>query len=235
MYKSPDHTKDAGAWRKFRAPIVRTKYDFRPGIVRRRVLMERFRSRVRRDPSTGCWLWDGAVVDGRPQMYIWDEIKGHNIRQSAFVFLMTNWFPNNRPDRSSNVERICQTECCINPIHHRGRSYSHVIKLTPAQVREIFALRGKLGPKDVAKKYNVLDIQVHNIWSGRAHTDITGQARIKRRASKLTEEQVLQIYQRRGTATQSQLSKEFNVTTGTIAHIWHGRSWTNVTRHSLPG
>lgn len=242
MHKPPDRAaKIRKLWRVFQAPLPRGVYDFRPDSIRSRTSKERFRSRVKLNPSTGCWVWEGPIYGGNPVTYQWLPDKARNDRRSAFLFLIENWFPDTKfSDRTNSTVRTCGTAACISPLHRQGRSYDHITVLTPSQVREVFAERGKSKVAEVAASYGVGVVTIYNIWSGRSHAGTTGQRVIARHVRKLNASQVKQIYRRKGTVTQTALAAEYGVTRSTIGHIWSGETWSNVTGHqsttpSLPG
>lgn len=142
----------------------------------------KFWSHIDRDTKTGCWLWRAGktgmgygafLVDGKlkyAHRIAWELLKGS--------------IP-----AGLNVLHNCPTgdnPLCCNPAHlflgtqgenntDRARKMrGNKNKLTADQVTEIYALRGKLTPTEMARKVGISRTVVWNIWHGKAWRWLTG-------------------------------------------------------------
>lgn len=183
---------------------------------------------------TGCWVWHGPDFEGRPITYQWNPATAHNAKRSAFLWMMEVWFPEVKfSDRTRGTAPTCGQPMCIAPHHRRGRTFAHLTKLKPEQVRAIFALRDVRKMAEVAVEFDVSVSLVSGIWSGKHHVNITGQWDIRKNPRKLTARQALDIYALKGKGQQQQVADRFNVSRATIRHIWSGLTWSEVTGASL--
>ncbi len=195
-----------------------------------------FLSKVERDPATGCWMWTGSVSNGKyPVHYEYDPGAVRAKKRSAFVWMMSTWFPDVKmPGNVKGTSPTCGRLMCINPRHRRAYVPDHVYKLTPDQVRQIFAEKGKRRPGEVAAEHGIASCTVWRIWSGKQQADVTGLKKPVKVYRKLTPKEVKTIYSRAGTVSKASLAREYGVNPTTIGHIWSGRTWSNVTGASLP-
>jgi DNA-binding transcriptional regulator YiaG len=223
------NAQERTAWKLIQAPDIRTHDPVLKRTVRKR---EIFRGHLRLNSATGCWLWNGPTDrKGRARVYVHGMGTSSNSR-SAFVWMLEQWFPGvELPDESKGTVTTCGSVSCLSPFHRQKRGYEHVTKLNPATVRELYALRNdRLTCREVARRYGMGDKTIWDLWTGRTHRDITGAKCKEPKYRKLTPEDVLAIYRRKGTRmTQAEVGTLYNVTRETVSRIWSGRSWSEVT------
>lgn len=110
-------------------------------------------------------------------------------------------------------------------------------KLTNEQVLDIYSRRAE-GSTALAREYGMSVQGINNIVNGWAWRHITGAKRPDQPTgrlrgeriprSKLTNEQVLAIYARRG-ESQTALGREFGISQATVWKIINDQAWTHVT------
>jgi hypothetical protein len=143
---------------------------------------ERFNAQYLPEPTSGCWLWCGAVADtGYGKMAAFGQVKASAHRVSWRLH-------NGDIPRGSFVCHRCDVRLCVNPahlflgspadnmadMHAKGRhrtapnrgAANHNAKLTEEQVREIRA-NGR-DALEVARELGVSRALVYHIRNGRA-------------------------------------------------------------------
>ena len=138
--------------------------------------LKRFWPRVNRDCASGCWEWTGPRSPCGYGRLHW----GGRVRLATHVAL--DLVGRGAPPRGKVVRHTCDNPSCVNPDHlivgtqaenardmaERGRSTKgrqFNAKLSEAQAREIYALRGVARGRSVAQRYGVAPSTVRNIWT----------------------------------------------------------------------
>jgi hypothetical protein len=141
----------------------------------KKTTIERFNSKYKIDPITNCWLWtDKLHPSGYGRIGVNKKmIYAHIYSYETFVGTL---YP------KLEICHTCNCKACVNPNHLRQDTHSSnqidrvydgnnsYQKLTPEEVKEIkIAL---LNPfygliTQLAKKYNVSDVTIHDIKTGR--------------------------------------------------------------------
>jgi hypothetical protein len=76
----------------------------------------RFHEKVRRDPVTGCWLWQGASMPqptnpGNRYGYVWDDDRMVYAHRRAYELFIGS-IP-----AGLTIDHLCRTTLCVNPQH----------------------------------------------------------------------------------------------------------------------
>lgn len=140
---------------------------------------ERFERNVEGDTNGGCWLWAGRInTSGYGQM------RARGVTQAAHRWAYEA-FVGPIPEGLLVCHR-CDVRGCVNPDHlflgtnadnmadmaRKGRAdrkhgaRNGRSKLTPAQVRDIRRLHGRMAQKDIAAAYGMSPTQIGNIIHG---------------------------------------------------------------------
>jgi hypothetical protein len=147
--------------------------------VKKQSTIDRFNTKYILDPETNCWLWTDKI---HPSGYgrIGVEVGDKNKMIYAHRFSYENFVGPLNP--KLEICHTCNCKSCVNPSHLRQDTHSSnqidrvydgnnsYQKLTPEQVIEIkIAL---LNPfygliTQLAKKYNVNNVTIHDIKTGR--------------------------------------------------------------------
>lgn len=108
--------------------------------------------------------------------------------------------------------------------HQENRAYTEEDK---QQILAIYNAKGL--SKDIAKKFGVSRCNVAHIKTGRSHSFVTGKKyEITYNACAGDKNQlVLKVFN--SNKTQSEISKEFNVSTGFISSVKTGKAYSNIT------
>ena len=115
------------------------------------------------DPDTGCWNWPMLRQDGYS-----DRITRNGQRYCAYV-----WFyieAKGPVPAGMVIDHTCHNRACVNPHHLEAVSQQvnvqrgGIAKVTPEQVREIRALKGKVPSYKVGPRYGISPISVYLIW-----------------------------------------------------------------------
>lgn len=138
-------------------------------------LDERFKSRYTPIPESGCWIWEGALVDGYGAI---DDEAGNGKRAHRVSWeLQYGTIP-----QGAQVLHRCDIRCCVNPAHlflgsnkdnivdkvnkkrcAKGEVHSRA-KLTNAQVRSIYTDTRPI--KVIAEEHGVIYGTVYAIKHG---------------------------------------------------------------------
>jgi HNH endonuclease len=70
---------------------------------------DRWWSRISEDPATGCWIWDGSLVDGYGRL----RVKGKGVYAHRFAYEM--FVGPISPDKE--LDHLCRVRACCNPGH----------------------------------------------------------------------------------------------------------------------
>jgi hypothetical protein len=183
--------------------------------------------------DTPCWNWTAFMYNtGYGQFwngtrivlahrYSW-ELRHGNLPKNLFVC------------------HKCDNPSCVNPEHlflgthqdnmhdmiSKNRDY-HNKKLTDFQVLQIY--NSMKQPKDLSEEYDVHIGTIHEIKRGVTYKKVTQHQfkKIGRGRQKLTDEQVLLIFN--SCKTAKQLGEEFNITPEMVRSIKRGKSHNKIT------
>ena len=76
---------------------------------RRMPATERFFSKVTTDPSSGCWVWTGALTGGYGQF----RVDGRSVSAHRWAYQhLTGTIP-----AGSELDHLCRNRRCVNPEH----------------------------------------------------------------------------------------------------------------------
>ena len=75
-------------------------------------LLSRFMDKVATEPSTGCWLWTGALSsDGYGSFRAWGKaVLAHRFSYEAFRGALP-------PYPQYEADHVCRVRSCVNPFH----------------------------------------------------------------------------------------------------------------------
>ena len=79
--------------------------------------IKRLTSRVKTDPATGCWLWQGHLHT-RGYGQIWYDGKTHQTHRVSFAIF------NGELSCGITVDHTCHNPACCNPDHLAAKSLS---------------------------------------------------------------------------------------------------------------
>ena len=104
-------------------------------------------------------------------------------------------------------------------------------RLTEKQVQEIRQARcaGKIEQRELASRYGVGESTISRILRGSHWKGAGGSLPATTRATKLTTEEVRQIWAHRNILEKEHLAQLFGVTRGTVRKIHDGKAWSHVT------
>lgn len=140
---------------------------------------EKFLARVRPDPVTGCWLWQGYLNESGYGCFLFEGRQAVAHRVSWMLF-------RGRIPFGNYVCHTCDVRACVNPDHlflgtpaansadarRKGRTrqgeQASAAKLTTAQVQQVLALlaEDKLYVTEIARQFGVSQSAIHAIKSG---------------------------------------------------------------------
>lgn len=213
----------------------------------------RFEAKVDKSAGLyGCWLWTASLnAMGYGQVKVnWVLMLTHRLS----LFMADGPPPEGKP----LALHSCRNTNCVNPAHLRwGNSEQNngvdkerdgtsnagarngMAKLTEAEVLFIHAeaLSGR-DYGELAEEFDIPECSVSAIKTGRQWSSVTGQNQDEAdqrggNNRKLTEEQVLDIYERANAGEhQGDIAAEYDVSRGTVSEIKHGKRWTHVTGHN---
>jgi len=158
--------------------------------------LDRFMAKVQPEPNTGCWLWDGALMNSGYGAF---RFRGgtHTAHRVSWT-LHRGEIPEGDGYHGTCVLHRCDVRCCVNPDHlflgtnednvhdmfakgrqsrgHHPRGERHSqSRLTRGEVLQIVRRRraGETGVS-VAKDFAVTPSAVGRIMTGRAWSHVTG-------------------------------------------------------------
>lgn len=239
--------KEGRAWRRLTTSAPRGQYEHASAYRRREYKHYAFRTRVKRDPTTGCWMWTGSVLEGKngrryPIFYHRRETTSNTTR-AAFTWMMREWFPEVSIKQYTQTDTTCGRDLCINPFH-RVRKVPNgdgITRMKPSTVLEIYALRdGPESSRAVAQRFGVHQTTVIRVWNGSKWSSVTGHRRGSEppRRGKRTHDpdQIRRIYAERTSGKlQREVAQQYGVSEAAVRRIWKGQSWAEVTGHGLLG
>lgn len=132
----------------------------------------KFVQRIERRPD-GCWIWTGRFIpNSKNRTPTFDYRDTKVVTVSAYGWMLKTWFPRLFVYKNPTRTR-CGNDACISPIHRitLGRGNQ---KVPVADIKEIYALKGKARAQDVGKAYGLASSSVFDIWSGRRRSNVTG-------------------------------------------------------------
>jgi DNA invertase Pin-like site-specific DNA recombinase len=231
--------REAAAWGRLQsAAPARQKYTHARRREQLRQKQLSFLRRVDRQPG-GCWLWTGPVLKGpkghlNPGFYHNRATSPDNATRSAFSWMMREWFPDIPLAAHAQTSVTCGNKLCINPLHRSRSTLQGIngaeVRLTPDQVREVYALRSEATATEIAARFHVHLSTVNRIWSGGRWRSVTGHTDPKA-PPKMTANRAIAIYQYIGTGrTLQQVAEEFGVSRHTVRSIWLGDTWSQFTK-----
>lgn len=78
--------------------------------------LHRIEPHIHHDPTSGCWLWDGALShDGYAQISTYDH--GGRNRKSWYVHRVLYFALVGYVSTDLQMDHKCRTRCCVNPAH----------------------------------------------------------------------------------------------------------------------
>ena len=87
----------------------------RPYVVKRIPVVDRILARILIDPTTGCWVWQGALVKGYGYVSAWSEDQERWVRRYTHVVM---WEHSHGPVPAGKVlDHRCENPPCCNPDH----------------------------------------------------------------------------------------------------------------------
>jgi hypothetical protein len=207
----------------------------------------RILSKIVKDEITGCWNFTGALILSRGGgLYgvIGEKYKHWLVHRYMYWYHFLK-DKGEELDKKICVCHTCDNTRCCNPEHlflgtnkdnsqdasRKGR-LSHGenhqwSKLTEQQVLEIFRMKGTL--KEIGNRYGVnphavLDIKTKRTWKGLTKDEVPV---IENHGTRLTKEQVLEIYP--SSSTSKVLGEKYGVSPSTIVAIKAGITWSWLT------
>lgn len=175
--------RDEDAWVKLQGQPARRRYEHADTFARRVSLAYSFRRRVSRHAS-GCWTWSGAMSAAgehrrHPMFYHRRDPRPNNetSSRSAFLWMMTAWFPESGIQRYDRTVQTCGNDRCISPYHRANlRVTSRTTpRMTTEVVLALYALKGSMSLAEAGDKFGVTQAAVQKIWAGRTWSSVTGQ------------------------------------------------------------
>lgn len=122
--------------------------------------------------DNGCWVWQGVASAG-----------GYaQLRINGGVEYVHRWSYRQHKGEipaGMEVDHLCRNRLCMNPDHLEAVMpvtnvrRSRATKLTPEQVREIRALSDTLSNREIAARFGVHRITIHDIIQGRSWRDVS--------------------------------------------------------------
>lgn len=105
------------------------------------------------DPVTGCWNWLRGTDDNGYALVR----DGGKVRRAHTVFYERL---RGKPPVDSVPHHTCENHGCINPFHIEWKTRAehaslHHALLTPEQIAEIRALKGRMSQRDIAKVFGI--------------------------------------------------------------------------------
>lgn len=217
--------------------------------------MDRLLSRIKKDESTGCWLWTGGQRSSGYGLMVWtprnpDEPRSMTTHRASYLL-----HRGSIPD-GLIVRHLCHQKLCCNPAHlelgtiadnvrdeieagriRRGTTHPRTA-MTEELVLKMRDLRAAgLTHRQLSQEFGTSMGSVAAITSGRTWAHVGGPLTPSRSgpgssnpAAMLSEADVLEIRRTysSGEATIKQLADRFGVTQGTVAHILHRRTWRHL-------
>ena len=122
--------------------------------------------------DNGCWVWQGSATDG-----------GYaQLRIDGTVEYVHRWSYRQHKGEippGTEIDHLCRNRLCMNPDHLEAVTpatnvqRSSNAKLTPEQVREIRVLSATLSNSEIARRFGVHRITIHDIVQGRSWRDVS--------------------------------------------------------------
>ena len=73
-------------------------------------LPTRFQDKIKIDPVTGCWLWQGSIYPNGYAQVSWKN-KSQIAHRITYILLIGEY------DRTLCLDHLCRCRCCVNPSH----------------------------------------------------------------------------------------------------------------------
>lgn len=201
------------------------------------------------DPKTGCLIWNGVV-----DTYGYGHARWNGRRRKAHV--MAFEMSGRSLEREHVVRHLCNNTRCCNPKHLEmgtraenmaDKARSGIVAgencpaaiLTNEQAIAIYAMRGQGSAVAAARQLGLQPDTIRRVWNGESYAAATGAKRKppgrpigdKNHASKITNQQALAIYARKGTrrGLAMQVSRELGVPHWVVRNIWSGVTYWHIT------
>jgi hypothetical protein len=124
-------------------------------------LLERFESKLKFNPRTGCWVWQASTDSNGAGSF---KLDGHMVVAHRLAYEL---YAGEIPD-GYIVRQTCGNRLCCNPKHlelvYRPK---HFNKLSNEQITQIHRLRlGGLSQRAIADKVGCSDVHVSDVLRG---------------------------------------------------------------------
>lgn len=154
----------------------------------RKLLMDRFQSKIKKDPC-GCWIWTGFIgTTGYGEMFVdGKKVRAHRIAYELFNGPIVNLVHTDA--RGTCVMHSCDTCACVNPEHltlgthqdnmrdkkQKGRVVSHPLlgarhQNSKLKADDIYLIRSLnyvgAGLQQIAEVFGVSRGTVHKVLNG---------------------------------------------------------------------
>lgn len=134
-------------------------------------ILELFPDLVSPEPNSGCWLWEGPLMDGKYGGVYVGGVRKYTHRLSSEI-------SHGPLEKSVRVLHHCDVHCCVNPDHlfrgdqldnmqdmaAKGRR-SRISAETVREIRRLYAAGG-VSQMDLASKFGIGQTTVCGLVSG---------------------------------------------------------------------
>jgi len=193
---------------------------------------------------SGCWEWTEGKSHGYGQVRV-HEIWGD---RPVYAHRLSYLVHHGPIPTGLQVCHRCDNPPCINPEHlflgtsaenladmksKRRHAFGERNGMTTLSDRDIAAIRllvkNGFTQREVAKRYGISEGHMSTIIRGKKRGSASGAIRTRHGLAKLTEKQVLQVYDLHDEGlTPTEIGKRFKVADATIHCIVSGKTWKHL-------
>lgn len=211
------------AWASLGQQTPRRRYEHVKAWTKRNRRRASFVRRLDRTPD-GCWVWTGASSVRPERTYpvvSHRELDGRRVQQSAFAWLINEFFPDLTPMTRHRSIPACGTDLCVNPWHRSDRRVTRWA-ITSAQARAIYSAKGVRDIEVVAAEHGISCSHVSAIWRGRCWGWVTNAPVYSPGRRAYTDSDVDAVLALKGTGSSRQVADQLGVNYKFVLSVWSG-------------